>query len=252
MKQPTLVIAEAGVNHNGDLLLAKKLIDAASKAGADVVKFQTFKASDLVTEEAEQADYQKKALCQSQGQLAMLKGLELQLDHHNELIEYCQNLGIEFLSTAFDSTSINNLAKLNLKRWKIPSGEITNLTYLRQIGAQRKPIILSTGMANLGEIEAAIAALEQVGSYRHQITLLHCTTEYPAPVEEVNLKAMQTMAQSFGVAIGYSDHTDGIAVPIAAVAMRSTSRSIAACQGLITKPAWNHINSAQWWKAYAR
>ena len=219
MKQPTLVIAEAGVNHNGDLLLAKKLVDAASKAGADVVKFQTFKASDLVTEEAEQADYQKKALCQSQGQLAMLKGLELQLDHHNELIEYCQNLGIEFLSTAFDSTSINDLAKLNLKRWKIPSGEITNLTYLRQIGAQRKPIILSTGMANLGEIEAAIAALEQVGSNRHQITLLHCTTEYPAPVEEVNLKAMQTMAQSFGVAIGYSDHTDGIAVPIAAVAM---------------------------------
>ena len=126
---------------------------------------------------------------------------------------------IEFLSTAFDSTSINDLAKLNLKRWKIPSGEITNLTYLRQIGAQRKPIILSTGMANLGEIEAAIAALEQVGSNRHQITLLHCTTEYPAPVEEVNLKAMQTMAQSFGVAIGYSDHTDGIAVPIAAVAM---------------------------------
>ena len=203
MRQPTLVIAEAGVNHNGDLLLAKKLVDAASKAGADVVKFQTFKASELVTEQAEQAKYQKKALCQSQGQLAMLKGLELKLEHHVELIEYCKNLGIEFLSTAFDSKSINNLAKLNLKRWKIPSGEITNLPYLRQIGAQRKPIILSTGMANLGEIEAA-AALEQAGVSRKQITLLHCTTEYPAPVEEVNLRAMQTMAQSFDVAIGYS------------------------------------------------
>ena len=219
MRKSTLVIAEAGVNHNGDLRLAKQLVDAASKAGADVVKFQTFKASELVTEQAEQAKYQKKALCQSQGQLAMLKELELKLEHHVELIEYCKNLGIEFLSTAFDSKSIDDLAKMNLKRWKIPSGEITNLPYLRQIGAQRKPIILSTGMANLGEIEAAIAALEQAGALRNQITLLHCTTEYPAPVEEVNLRAMQTMAQSFGVAIGYSDHTDGIAVPIAAVAM---------------------------------
>ncbi|MCB4378470.1 N-acetylneuraminate synthase [Synechococcus sp. MU1650] len=219
MRQPTLVIAEAGVNHNGDLRLAKKLVDAASKAGADVVKFQTFKASELVTDQAEKARYQKKALGQSEGQLAMLKRLELKFDHHIELIEYCQNQGIEFLSTAFDSASISNLAKLNLKRWKVPSGEITNLPYLRDIGAQRKPIILSTGMANLGEIEAAIEALEQAGSCRNQITLLHCTTEYPAPIEEVNLKAMQTMAQSFGVAIGYSDHTDGIAVPIAAIAM---------------------------------
>lgn len=219
MRQSTLVIAEAGVNHNGDLRLAKHLVDAASKAGADVVKFQTFKASELVTERAEQAKYQKEALCQSQGQLAMLERLELKIEHHFELIEYCKKRGIEFLSTAFDSKSIDNLAELNLERWKIPSGEITNLPYLRQIGAQSKPIILSTGMSNLGEIEAAIAVLEQAGATRDQITLLHCTTEYPAPVEEVNLRAMQTMAQSFGVKVGYSDHTDGIAVPIAAAAM---------------------------------
>lgn len=215
----TIIIAEAGVNHNGDMELAKKLVDAASKAGADVVKFQTFKANQLATKSAEQATYQKKALGQSQGQLAMLQKLELKSEDHNDLNHYCQLQGIEFLSTAFDLTSIELLASLNLKRWKVPSGEITNLPYLRQIGAKRQPVILSTGMANLGEIEAALAVLEQEGTPRSQITVMHCTTEYPAPSEEVNLRAMQTIAHAFGVAVGYSDHTDGIAVPIAAVAM---------------------------------
>lgn len=220
--QQTLVIAEAGVNHNGDLQLAKKLVDAARNAGADVVKFQTFQASQLVTKYAEQATYQKKALDKSEGQLALLKRLELQPIHHAELIDYCQQQNIEFLSTAFDMSSIGLLASLKPKRWKVPSGEITNLPYLRQIGSQGQPVILSTGMANLGEIEAALNVLEDAGTPRSQITVLHCTTEYPAPPDEVNLRAMSTIAQSFGVAVGYSDHTDGIAVPIAAVAMGAT------------------------------
>lgn len=218
----TLVIAEAGVNHNGDLQLAKDLVDAASEAGADVVKFQTFQASQLATEHAAQALYQKRALDNSDGQLAMLKGLELQPEQHAELIEYCQKQNIEFLSTAFDMSSIELLASLQPKRWKIPSGEITNLPYLRQIAIQGQPVILSTGMANLGEIEAALAVLEQGGTSRNQITVLHCTTEYPAPPNEVNLRAMNTIAQAFSVAVGYSDHTDGIAVPISAVAMGAT------------------------------
>jgi N,N'-diacetyllegionaminate synthase len=220
--QQTLVIAEAGVNHNGDLQLAKKLVDAAAKSGADVVKFQTFQANQLATERAEQAAYQRQALGQSQGQLAMLQQLELKPEQHGELIDYCHQRGIEFLSTAFDSPSIKLLESLKLKRWKVPSGEITNPPYLRQIGAQGQPVILSTGMANLGEIEAALDVLEQAGTPRSQITVLHCTTEYPAPPEEVNLRAMNTIAQALGVAVGYSDHTDGIAVPIAAVAMGAT------------------------------
>ena len=220
--QQTLVIAEAGVNHNGDLLLAKKLVDAAVESGADVVKFQTFQANQLVTQQAAPAAYQQKALGQSQGQLAMLQKLELKSEQHRELIDHCRKQGIEFLSTAFDSPSIELLASLNIKRWKIPSGEITNLPYLRQIGSQGQSVILSTGMANLSEIEAALAVLEQAGTPRNQITVLHCTTEYPAPPEEVNLRAMTTIAQAFGVAVGYSDHTEGIAVPIAAVAMGAT------------------------------
>jgi N,N'-diacetyllegionaminate synthase len=220
MNQPsTLVIAEAGVNHNGDLQLARQLVDAAAAAGADVVKFQTFQANQMATERAEQAAYQQQALGQTQSQLEMLQQLELQPEQHGQLIEHCQQQGIEFLSTAFDPQSIELLASMHLKRWKIPSGEITNLPYLRQIGAQGQPVILSTGMANLGEIEAALAVLEQAGTPRNQITVLHCTTEYPAPPAEVNLRAMQTIAQAFGVAVGYSDHTAGISVPIAAVAM---------------------------------
>ena len=215
----TLIIAEAGVNHNGDVELAKKLVDAAVEAGADVIKFQTFKSDQLATHHAEQASYQKRALGQAEGQLAMLQKLELRPELHSDLIDYCQQRGIEFLSTPFDFPSIKLLASLLLKRWKIPSGEITNLPYLRQIGSQGQSVILSTGMANLSEIEAALDVLEQAGTRRSQITVLHCTTEYPAPPEEVNLRAMRTIAQAFGVAVGYSDHTDGIAVPIAAVAM---------------------------------
>ena len=218
----TLVIAEAGVNHNGDLQIARKLVDAAKDAGADVVKFQTFQASELATEHAQQATYQKKALDNSEGQLAMLKRLELQPGHHAELIDYCQQQNIEFLSTAFDMSSISLLASLKPKRWKVPSGEITNLPYLRQIGSQCHPVILSTGMANLGEIEAALAVLEQAGTSRSSVTVLHCTTEYPAPLGEVNLSAMNTIGQALRVAVGYSDHTEGIAVPIAAVAMGAT------------------------------
>jgi N,N'-diacetyllegionaminate synthase len=221
-QQRTLVIAEAGVNHNGDLQLAKQLVDAAAAAGADVVKFQTFRSNQLATEHAEQAAYQQKALGQTQSQLAMLQQLELKPEQHGQLIEYCQKQDIEFLSTAFDPPSIELLASLQLNRWKIPSGEITNLPYLRQIGAMGQPLILSTGMANLGEIEAALAVLEQAGTPRSQMTVMHCTTEYPAPAEEANLRAIQTIAQAFGVAVGYSDHTEGIAVPIAAVAMGAT------------------------------
>ena len=220
--QQTLVIAEAGVNHNGDLHLAKKLVDAASDAGADVVKFQTFHSNQLATERAEQASYQQQALGQTQSQLAMLQQLELKPEQHGLLIEHCQRRGIEFLSTAFDLQSIQLLASLQLKRWKVPSGEITNLPYLRKIGSQGQPVIISTGMANLGEIEAALNVLEQAGTPRSRIAVLHCTTEYPAPPEEVNLRAMQTIAQAYGVAVGYSDHTEGIAVPIAAVAMGAT------------------------------
>ena len=220
--QPTLVIAEAGVNHNGDINLAKKLVDAAADAGADVVKFQTFQANQLVTEQAKKAAYQQQELGQSQGQLAMLQQLELKPERHRELINHCRKKKIEFLSTAFDLPSIELLASLNIKRWKIPSGEITNLPYLRQIGAQGQSVFLSTGMANLSEIEAALGVLEQAGTPLSKITVLHCTTEYPAPPEEVNLRAMIIMAQAFGVAVGYSDHTEGIAVPIAAVAMGAT------------------------------
>lgn len=215
----TLIIAEAGVNHNGDLELAKQLVDAASEAGADVVKFQTFKAGHLATEKAEQATYQLEALGVSEGQLAMLRRLELHPDHHLELIDYCCQSGIEFLSTAFDISSIQLLSSLKLSRWKVPSGEITNLPYLRQIGTHAQPVILSTGMSSLADIEAALTVLEEAGTLRNQITVLHCTTEYPAPPDEVNLRAMKTIADAFGVSVGYSDHTDGIAVPIAAVAM---------------------------------
>ena len=215
----TLVIAEAGVNHNGDLKLAFQLVDAAAQAGADVVKFQTFRAQELATSQAVKAAYQKENIGEAESQLAMLQKLELNPEQHLRLIDHCKARGIEFFSTAFDLGSIDLLASLCLQRWKIPSGEITNLPYLRKIGSIKQPVILSTGMANLGEIEAAINVLEQAGTSRVQITVLHCTTEYPAPLDEVNLRAMQATAQSFGVAVGYSDHTDGIAVPIAAVAM---------------------------------
>ena len=217
-----LIIAEAGVNHNGDLQLANQLIDAAAEAGADVVKFQTFQADQLATTKAAKASYQQQATDKIENQQAMLRRLELTFDQHQQLISYCHDSNIEFLSTAFDDPSIDLLSKLNLKRFKIPSGEITNLPYLRRLGGLGKPLILSTGMANLGEIEAALAVLETAGTNRAQITVLHCTTEYPAPMAEVNLRAMQTIGQAFGVAVGYSDHTAGIEVPIAAVALGAT------------------------------
>ena len=183
------------------------------------MKFQTFQASQLASKHAEQAAYQQRAIGVIEDQLSMLRRLELHPDYHGELINYCRQSGIEFLSTAFDSPNIDFLVSLKLQRWKVPSGEITNLPYLRHIGSQKQPVILSTGMASLGEIEAALAVLEHAGTPRSRITVLHCTTEYPAPIQEVNLHAMGTIAHAFGVPVGYSDHTDGIAVPIAAVAM---------------------------------
>ena len=218
----TLVIAEAGVNHNGDLNLAFQLVEAAAQAGADVVKFQTFQAQELATEQADKAAYQKETTVEAETQRGMLQKLELTPDQHLQLVYHCRDYGIEFLSTAFDPASIDLLSSFNLQRWKIPSGEITNLLYLRKIGSLKQPVILSTGMANLGDIEAAIHVLEQAGTNRDHITVLHCTTQYLAPLDEVNLRAMQTIAQAFGVAVGYSDHTDGITVPIAAVAMGAT------------------------------
>lgn len=218
----TIIIAEAGVNHNGDLGLAYQLVDAAAEAGADIVKFQTFNAKQLATADADKASYQKKTTGEVETQRDMLQKLQLTRERHGQLIEYCNRSNIEFLSTAFDSVSIDLLSSLSIQRWKIPSGEIVNLPYLRKIGSLKQPVILSTGMANLGEIEAAINVLEHAGTSRDQITVLHCTTEYPAPLDEVNLRAMQTIAQAFGVEVGYSDHTDGIAVPIAAAAMGAT------------------------------
>ena len=218
----TIIIAEAGVNHNGDLNLAKKLIDAAMISGADIVKFQTFKAIDIATDKAEKAKYQTETTGKEESQLNMLKKLELKAEDHQALIEHCNKSKIEFLSTPFDSKSIDELQKLNLKRWKIPSGEITNLPYLRKIGSYDMPIILSTGMANLSEIESAINVIVKGGTSREKITVLHCTTEYPAPFEEVNLNAMLTIQKAFNVKVGYSDHTVGLAVPIAAVAMGAT------------------------------
>lgn len=215
----TLIIAEAGVNHNGDMALAKQLIDVAAEAGADIVKFQTFKAEKLVTKSAEKADYQKANLTDSDdNQFLMLKKLELDLPSHKLLMEHCQARNIQFLSTPFDIESVGLLDKLGLDIFKIPSGEITNKPLLENIAAYNKQVILSTGMANLGEIEDALEVLVKAGTDKKNITVLHCNTEYPTPFEDVNLRAMNTIAQAFEVQVGYSDHTLGIEVPIAAVA----------------------------------
>lgn len=215
----TYIIAEAGVNHNGSLVMAKQLIDVASDAGADAVKFQTFKANKLVSKSAQKADYQKQTTDADESQHAMIKKLELDRAAHLELIAYCNTRSIEFLSTPFDHDSIELLHELGLATFKIPSGEITNVPYLRHIGSLNKRIILSTGMANLGEIEAAIQVLTQAGTQRENIDILHANTEYPTPMRDVNLKAMQTLGQAFNLPYGYSDHTNGIEVPIAAVAL---------------------------------
>lgn len=217
--QKTLIIAEAGVNHNGDLESAKKLVDIAADSGADIVKFQTFFAEHLVTASAKKAKYQVQIQNSNESQYEMLRRLELTPEMHKELIAHCNLSGIEFLSTAFDIKSFEFLEGLGMKRIKIPSGEITNLPYLRHVGRLGKPTILSTGMSTLGEIVSAVEVLEEAGTPRTNITILHCTSEYPTAMRDVNLNAMTGMQSVTGLSIGYSDHTMGIEVAIAAVAL---------------------------------
>ena len=214
------IIAEAGVNHNGSIELAKQLIDVAVEAGVDAVKFQTFKAEKLVSKNAQKAKYQKENMSDSDdSQFNMLKKLELDTDTHKELIDYCNSKNIMFLSTPFDHDSIDLLNDLKLPIFKIPSGEITNLPYLRHIGSLQKKVILSTGMADMGEIEDTLDVLVKAGTLKENITVLHANTMYPTPMKDVNLKAIVTIGNAFDVAYGYSDHTLGIEVDIAAVAM---------------------------------
>ncbi|MCG3685603.1 N-acetylneuraminate synthase [Aliarcobacter butzleri] len=213
------IIAEAGVNHNGSIELAKMLIDVAVDSGVDAVKFQTFKAENLVSKNAQKAEYQKQTTDKNESQFEMIKKLELDVNTHKELISYCNSKNIMFLSTPFDHDSIELLNDLGLEIFKIPSGEITNLPYLRHIGKLNKKVILSTGMANIGEIENALDILIQAGTKKENITVLHANTEYPTPMEDVNLKAMLTIGKTFDVEFGYSDHTLGIEVPTAAVAL---------------------------------
>lgn len=223
MSKHVLIIAEAGVNHNGSLGLAKQLIDKAVEAGVDIIKFQTFKSEKLVSKTARQAEYQHRNIGKKdEGQLVMLKKLELSQADHEELISYCNERGIRFFSTAFDMDSIDYLHSLDIGLWKIPSGEITNYPYLRKIAQYKEPVILSTGMCELSDIEVAMNVLLDFGVQKEQITILHCNTEYPTPFADVNLKAMLEIGEKFGVQIGYSDHTKGIEVPIAAVALGAT------------------------------
>lgn len=221
MHNKVLIIAEAGVNHNGVLKNAFKLVDAAKEAGADYVKFQTFKAEKLVSKAAPKADYQAKNTGDSLGggQFEMLRKLELSNKDHEELIIYCKAKEIEFLSTGFDLDSVEYLASIGITLAKIPSGEITNLPYLRKVAALYKKVILSTGMATLEEIRRALEVLIQNGVAKENITILHCNTEYPTPMKDVNLKAMLHIRNELNIAIGYSDHTLGIEVPVAAVAL---------------------------------
>jgi len=216
------IIAEAGVNHNGSIELAYKLIDVASMSGANAIKFQTFKAENLVSKNAQKAEYQKQTTDPSESQFNMLKKLELDTNAHKRLIDYCKKKDIIFISTPFDHESIDLLNKLKLQIFKIPSGEITNLTYLRHIGSLNKKVILSTGMSDLKEIGDAIKILTNAGTLKENITVLHANTMYPTPMEDVNLRAMQTIQNKFDVAVGYSDHTLGIEVDIAAAAMGAT------------------------------
>ena len=216
----TLIIAEAGVNHNGSLSTAKRLVDAAAEAGVDIIKFQTFKAERLVSKDAKKADYQKRNIGDGDdSQLAMLKSLELSEADHYELVAYCREKGIRFWSTAFDMESLDFLHSLNLGLWKIPSGEITNYPFIKKIASFGEPVIMSTGMCDEDDIRNAMAVLTDNGLRREQITILHCNTQYPTPMADVNLRAMLTIKRDFGVEVGYSDHTQGIEVPIAAVAL---------------------------------
>jgi N,N'-diacetyllegionaminate synthase len=222
MPARTLIIAEAGVNHNGDIRMALQLIDAAADAGADLVKFQTFSADRLVTRSAPKAGYQVQLTGENESQHEMLRRLELSEEMHKELIAHCRTRNIGFFSTGFDVESIDLLIGLGQNCIKIPSGEITNLPYLRHIGKLGKTVIMSTGMSTLVEIGAALLALEKTGMPRDRITVLHCTTEYPAPMAEINLRAMCTIRDEFGIAVGYSDHTVGIEAALAAVALGAT------------------------------
>ena len=218
----TLIIAEAGVNHNGSIEMAKRLIEKAAEAGVDYVKFQTFKSEKLVSRHATKAEYQKANTDGEDSQLKMLQQLELSHSDHLQLIEHCNHCGVKFLSTAFDLDSIDFLASLNLDLWKIPSGEITNLPYLRRIAQKGGKVIMSTGMCTIEDIEMAANVLISNGTPRENITLLHCNTEYPTPWGDVNLRAMHDIAQRLNLPVGYSDHTQGIEVPIAAVALGAT------------------------------
>ena len=214
-----IIIAEAGVNHNGSIDIAKKLIDAAADAGVDYVKFQTFKADKLVTKSASRANYQDSNTGDKDSQYEMLKKLEISEEMHQDLIHYCESKNIKFLSTAFDLESLTFLKTLGLKLAKIPSGEITNLPYLRAMAKLFPEIILSTGMANMDEIKSAFRVLTENGTKQENIAILHCNTEYPTPMEDVNLNAMLDIQKQLNTKIGYSDHTLGIEVPIAAVAL---------------------------------
>lgn len=211
------IIAEAGVNHNGSIELAKRMVDEAKRAGADCIKFQTFKSENLVSKGAAKAEYQKQQTDANESQLDMLKKLELSFDEFAALSEYCKQKDIEFLSTAFDFESIDFLVSLHMKKWKIPSGDITNLPYLIKVARLGQPVILSTGMSTMEDINAAVKVLKENGA--SEITILHCTTEYPTPYRDVNLNAMKSIQEQFGLPIGYSDHTKGIEIPVAAVAM---------------------------------
>ena len=211
------IIAEAGVNHNGSIEIARKLVDEAALAGADAVKFQTFKAENLVSKDAKKADYQMETTDGNESQFDMLKKLELTPDMHRELIEYCSQKNIMFLSTPFDIDSLRYLLQCGIEIIKIPSGEITNYPYLREVGRTGRPVVLSSGMSGLDEVKAAVNVLREYGS--RDITVLHCNTEYPTPYSDVNLKAMLTIKEELGVAVGYSDHTPGIEVAVAATAL---------------------------------
>lgn len=223
MRKHVLIIAEAGVNHNGSIDLAKQLVDKAVDAGVDIIKFQTFKAEKLVSKAAKQAEYQKKNIGDgNDSQYEMLKKLELSEENHEELMAYCQEKGIRFWSTAFDLESMDYLHSLQLGLWKIPSGEINNYPFIRKIASYGEDVIMSTGMCEEQDIQNAIDVLIKYGVRKEQITLLHCNTQYPTPYCDVNLTAMNSIKDTFGVKVGYSDHTQGIEVPVAAVALGAT------------------------------
>lgn len=217
-----IIIAEAGVNHNGSYELAIKMVDEAKRAGADYVKFQTAKPELVISTFAPKAEYQKETTGAAESQLEMCKAIHLPLTDYKPLKEYCDKVGIGFMSTPFDLVSIDVLEPLDMDYYKIPSGEITNLPYLRKIASKHRPVILSTGMCEVEEVEAALQVLEQGGVKRSDIIVLHCNTEYPTPMADVNLCAMDDLRRSLGVEVGYSDHTKGIEVPIAAVALGAT------------------------------